>query len=157
MQCIDTGLEVSDSRWRRSNEEGGTALFSGPSAFSNYRTGIDPMKEEEKNEEAAHTRDVNNRTTIGECDDHQHRQQSPAAITSHESASTRKERIRKILSYQFDLEILHKLREVRVIEEELERGVAIKELIEKLYINGTYGLMSTRTVRVPSFNFLCSV
>lgn len=105
------------------------------------------MEREEPKEKESHTRNVNNRLNADVCDDddHHHHQQNPTVITSNESASTRDERIRKILSYQFDLEILHKLREVRVIEEELERGAAIKELIEKLYINGTCGLKSIRT------------
>ena len=49
-----------------------------------------------------------------------------------------REAVHKIISYQFDLEILHKLREVKVIVEEIERGERIKELLEKLIINGTW-------------------
>lgn len=46
------------------------------------------------------------------------------------------EAIKKILLYQFDLEILQKMREVRVIQEEIERVEVIKELVEKLLLNG---------------------
>lgn len=45
-------------------------------------------------------------------------------------------KIREILTYQVDLEILHKWRELRVIEEELQRGRQLRVLLEKLIFNG---------------------
>jgi hypothetical protein len=48
----------------------------------------------------------------------------------------RLQQIREILTYQMDLEILHKWREVRVIEEEIERGQQLQTFVEKLAVNG---------------------
>lgn len=47
--------------------------------------------------------------------------------------------VRKILTYELDLEILQKWREVQVIEEEIARGRLLKSLVEKLIMNGTRG------------------
>lgn len=52
------------------------------------------------------------------------------------SDEERLQRIREILRYQLDLEILHKWRELKVIEGELERGCQLKTLLEKLILNG---------------------
>ena len=56
----------------------------------------------------------------------------------------RREEIRNVLTYQLDLEILHKWREVRVLEEEIGRGQQVQELVEKLVMNGTTGLSAKR-------------
>lgn len=54
------------------------------------------------------------------------------------------QRIRQVLSYQFDLEILHKWREVHVLQEEIERGKRIQTVVEKLIMNGL--IHSTRGI-----------
>lgn len=48
----------------------------------------------------------------------------------------RMSRIRRIIRYQFDLEILNKWREIRIIEEEIERGQQLQMWLEKLVLNG---------------------
>lgn len=47
----------------------------------------------------------------------------------------REDEIRRLLNYHFDLEILHKWREVQVIQEELERGRRLRSLVEKIIMN----------------------
>lgn len=46
------------------------------------------------------------------------------------------EKIKEIIVRQFDVELLHKWREVRILEEELDRGSQLKEMLEKLVLNG---------------------
>ncbi|PJF18721.1 hypothetical protein PSACC_01466 [Paramicrosporidium saccamoebae] len=75
----------------------------------------------------------------------QMRETSPTEQTEG-SDLTSQQRIRKVLSYQLDLEILHKWREVQVLQEELERGRQILKVIEKLIING---------IPASHFGFLC--
>lgn len=48
------------------------------------------------------------------------------------------EEIMKIIEREFDLELLLKYRELRIIEHEIERGKEIKELLEKLILNGNF-------------------
>lgn len=48
----------------------------------------------------------------------------------------RPKKIQGLLRYQFDLEILHKWREVQVLEEEIKRGKKLRLLVEKLIMNG---------------------
>lgn len=54
----------------------------------------------------------------------------------------------RVINYQFDLEILQKWREVYVIEEEIERGSYLRNLLEKILLNehiygfGITGLVS---------------
>lgn len=49
----------------------------------------------------------------------------------------KKEKILNIIEREFDLELLLKYREMRILEHELERGKELKELLEKLILNGT--------------------
>ena len=49
---------------------------------------------------------------------------------------TRNEKILNIIEKEFDLELLLKYREMRILEHELERGKELKELLEKLILNG---------------------
>lgn len=49
----------------------------------------------------------------------------------------RNENILNIIEQEFDLELLLKYREMRILEHELERGKELKELLEKLILNGT--------------------
>ena len=51
------------------------------------------------------------------------------------------ERVKEIIVRQFDVELLHKWREVRILEEELDRGVQLKEMLEKLVLNGNLVLV----------------
>lgn len=48
------------------------------------------------------------------------------------------EEIMKIIEREFDLELLLKYRELRIIEHEIERGKELKELLEKLILNGNF-------------------
>lgn len=47
---------------------------------------------------------------------------------------SKRNRMNQILTFHFDLEILHKYRECRIIEEELERGKALLSNLEKLLL-----------------------
>lgn len=49
----------------------------------------------------------------------------------------RLQRVRQIISREFDVEILHKWREVRIIEDELDKAAQLRTLLEKLLLNGT--------------------
>jgi hypothetical protein len=49
-----------------------------------------------------------------------------------------KEEILNIIEREFDLELLLKYRELRIIEHEIERGKEMKELLEKLILNGNF-------------------
>lgn len=51
----------------------------------------------------------------------------------------RRDEILSIIEREFDLEILLKYRELRVIEHEMERGRELKALLEKLLLNGKHG------------------
>lgn len=51
----------------------------------------------------------------------------------------RLEKVKAIIVRQFDVELLHKWREVRILEEEVERGSQLREMLEKLVLNGTDG------------------
>jgi hypothetical protein len=48
------------------------------------------------------------------------------------------EEILNIIEREFDLELLLKYRELRIIEHEIERGKEMKELLEKLILNGNF-------------------
>jgi len=48
----------------------------------------------------------------------------------------RKEHVKQIIRQEFDLEILYKWREIRILEDELEKGEQLKVLLEKLILNG---------------------
>lgn len=50
--------------------------------------------------------------------------------------SSRKEEILNIIEREFDLELLLKYREMRILEHEIERGKELKGLLEKLILNG---------------------
>lgn len=52
-----------------------------------------------------------------------------------EENSNNLDRILQVINYQLDVEILHKWREIIVIEEEMERGKDIMELLQKLIVN----------------------
>lgn len=52
------------------------------------------------------------------------------------SEEERIERIRKVLQYELDLEILHKWREVRLVEAEIERVKQVQLILEKILMNG---------------------
>ena len=56
--------------------------------------------------------------------------------SEEEANETKKERILNIIEHEFDLELLLKYREMRILEHELERGKDLKELLEKLILNG---------------------
>ena len=68
-----------------------------------------------------------------ECNSDTLKNDTEGNITEEER---RLQKIREILTYQMDLEILHKWREVRVIEEEIERGRQLQAFVEKLAMNG---------------------
>ncbi len=53
-----------------------------------------------------------------------------------ETNKSKKERILDIIEHEFDLELLLKYREMRILEHEIERGNDLKELLEKLILNG---------------------
>lgn len=57
-------------------------------------------------------------------------------------------RVRSVLTHQLDVEILHKWREIRVIEEELERGRQLQTLIEKLVMNGKIGFVKLSSIKL---------
>lgn len=50
----------------------------------------------------------------------------------------KEEEILNIIEREFDLELLLKYRELRIIEHEIERGKELKELLEKLILNGNF-------------------
>jgi len=54
------------------------------------------------------------------------------------SFNIKKEEILNIIEREFDLELLLKYRELRIIEHEIERGKELKELLEKLILNGNF-------------------
>lgn len=53
-------------------------------------------------------------------------------------SNIKKEEILNIIEREFDLELLLKYRELRIIEHEIERGKEMKELLEKLILNGNF-------------------
>lgn len=48
----------------------------------------------------------------------------------------RHQKIRQIVNREFDVEILHKWREIRILEDELDKGLQLQALLEKLLLNG---------------------
>lgn len=48
----------------------------------------------------------------------------------------RHHKIRQIVNREFDVEILHKWREIRILEDELDKGLQLQALLEKLLLNG---------------------
>lgn len=48
----------------------------------------------------------------------------------------RKQEILNIIEKEFNLELLLKYREMRILEHEIERGKELKELLEKIILNG---------------------
>jgi len=45
-------------------------------------------------------------------------------------------KIQAVVRREFDVEILHKWREVRILEEELDKAMQLRGLLEKLLLNG---------------------
>ncbi len=60
--------------------------------------------------------------------------------TAHNNDVTKCEgkyqKIRKIVTKEFDIEILHKWRELRILEDELDKAQQLRLLLEKLILNG---------------------
>lgn len=52
------------------------------------------------------------------------------------ATSQRHQKIRQIVNREFDVEILHKWREIRILEDELDKGLQLQALLEKLLLNG---------------------
>lgn len=48
----------------------------------------------------------------------------------------RTEHVKQVIRKEFDVEILYKWREIRILEDELEKGEQLKILLEKLILNG---------------------
>lgn len=69
-------------------------------------------------------------------DDDHHDEYMEVCYTAEEEA--RLHRVRQIITKEFDVEILHKWREIRIIEDELDKGYQLQLLLEKLLLNGTW-------------------
>lgn len=74
--------------------------------------------------------------TVGQAENAMLREKHDDHHLQPESDLQKTEAIKRIILCQLDLEVLYKLREAKVIEEELERGERIRELLEKMIING---------------------
>lgn len=55
----------------------------------------------------------------------------------HSMTDDRLDEARRIIRREYDVEILHKWREIRIIEEELDKGLQLRSVLEKLLLNGT--------------------
>ncbi len=56
-----------------------------------------------------------------------------------------RERLSALLEEEFDLELLEKFHELEQIENELERGEELRNLVEKLILNGTVSSSAKET------------
>lgn len=57
-------------------------------------------------------------------------------LLSTDMPEERLDEARRIIRREFDVETLHKWREIRIIEEELDKGMQLRAVLEKLLLNG---------------------